>query len=202
MGKVYYYEGSKILAPYTIISNEPHFDMTTISLKTQRTTQGHQRWELSFDIITTADNEVDSLLGTLLDFDTSRTFIMPQLPSVANLNTITPTPTLAASATAGSSTVYIDSITSDGFLPKGSFIKFSNHDKVYITTNDLDLSGTTLKQLDIYPSLVSAVTASVSLQSGDLCLLKYYISIDNQMGITFQDGVLSTPGTINLVEAV
>ena len=57
---VYYYNGAQILAPFTITSNEPMFDMTTISLKTQRASQGAQRWELSFDIIAENSNQAVS----------------------------------------------------------------------------------------------------------------------------------------------
>jgi hypothetical protein len=200
MGKVYYYNGAQILAPYTITSNEPHFDMTTVSLKVQRASQGHQRWELSFNTVITKDTEVDMLLSTMVDFDSSDTMIMPQLPSVKDNITLTSAPLLIASAQAGASTVYVDAGIANGIMPKGSFFKFSNHNKVYISTSDLNLDGATNKPLTFYPSLKSSVGTSTSIVHGDNCVISYIKNIDNQQGITFTDGILSNPGVISLIE--
>ena len=102
----YYFDGAKILAPFTVRSNEPMFDVDTVSLKKQRASQNVQRWELSFNILTTKETEVDSLVNTVQNMDTTSTMVMPQLPSVANLSTITGSPTLQSVAGAGSTTVY------------------------------------------------------------------------------------------------
>jgi hypothetical protein len=75
----YYYEGYEILAPLTIASNEPMFDVDTISLKKQRSTQGAQRWELSFEIATASP--ADALIS-IASFDTVKTMTMPQLNDV------------------------------------------------------------------------------------------------------------------------
>ena len=75
----YYYEGYEILAPLTIASNEPMFDADTISLKKQRSTQGAQRWELSFGVVT--DSPADALIS-IASFDTVKTMTMPQLNDV------------------------------------------------------------------------------------------------------------------------
>jgi hypothetical protein len=75
----YYYEGYEILAPLTIASNEPMFDVDTISLKKQRSTQGAQRWELSFGVVT--DSPADALIS-IASFDTVKTMTMPQLNDV------------------------------------------------------------------------------------------------------------------------
>jgi len=202
MGKVYYYNGAPILAPYTITSNEPHFDMTTVSLKVQRASQGHQRWELSFNTVITKDTEVNTLLSTMVDFDSSDTMIMPQLPSVKDNITLTSVPFLIAAAPAGVSTVYVDSGIAQGIMPKGSFFKFSNHNKVYISTSDLNLNGTIDKALTFYPSLKSSVSPSTGIIYGDNCVISYIKNIDNQQGITFTDGILSNPGVISLIEEV
>ena len=79
---VYYYNGAQILAPFSIYSNEPHFDMTTISLKTQRASQSHQRWELSFNTTLEESNQVDMLLAAIDEIDTTATMTMPQLPAL------------------------------------------------------------------------------------------------------------------------
>lgn len=75
----YYFEGYEIIAPVTFSSNEPMFDADTISLKKQRSSQGAQRWELSFKVITTTPA---ALLASIVDFDTVKTMTMPQLKEV------------------------------------------------------------------------------------------------------------------------
>ena len=203
MAKTYFYQGAEILAPITIASNEPHFDMTTVSLKTQRASQDHQRWELSFNVLSDQDKAAELFLSTIVNFDTSDTMIMPQLVKEGNTNTLSST-NVGAPVVAGSSSVSINNSQSQiGILPKGSFIKFANHSKVYITTSDLNLSGTTTSRtLNIYPNLLSAVPNGTNLLTGDDCVISYFKSIDNQMGITYTDGILSNIGTVNLIEAL
>ena len=205
MAKKYYYKGSTILAPYTITSNEPHFDMTTVSLRTQRASQGHQRWELGFSLLNTASEEADVLLGMLTDFDSVNTMIMPQLPSVAarfSVNTSSPL-TLSQTTFIDVTTVIVNTIGATGVLPKGSFISFSNHDKIYITTTELDLNqGLSAMSLGIYPSLRSFVNTSATINLMDDVDFLHYRDIDTSQGISFTDGILSNPGTISLREAL
>lgn len=202
MAKTYFYQGAEILAPITISSNEPHFDMTTVSLKTQRASQDHQRWELSFNVLSDQDKAAELFLSTIVNFDTSDTMIMPQLVKEGNSNSLSNT-TVGSTTAAGASSIEIDNNSNvTGSLPKGSFIKFANHSKVYITTNDLSLLGTNNQTLNFYPNLVSAVPNLTALNTGDNCVISYFKSIDNQMGITYTDGILSNIGTVNLIEAL
>lgn len=202
MAKTYYYQGAEILAPLTIASNEPHFDMTTVSLKTQRASQDHQRWELSFNVLSDQDKAAELFLSTMVNFDTSDTMIMPQLVKEGNNNSLSNT-TVGSTTAAGASSIEIDNNSNvTGSLLKGSFIKFANHSKVYITTNNLSLAGTNNQTLNFYPNLISAVPNLTALNTGNNCVISYFKSIDNQMGITYTDGILSNIGTVNLIEAL
>lgn len=204
MAKTYFYKGAEILAPITIASNEPHFDMTTVSLKTQRASQDHQRWELSFNVLSDKDKAAELFLSTIVNFDTSDTMIMPQLVKEGNNNTLTNLNlNIVGNASAGTSAIFINNSNNiTGALPKGSFVKFNNHSKIYITTSDLNLSGTVNQTLNIYPKLLYSVSNSNTLQTGGNCVISYFKSIDNQMGITYTDGILSNIGTVNLIEAL
>lgn len=196
----YYYEGAMILTPFTIFSNEPHFDMTTISLKTQRASQGFQRWELDFSTVQTADTAAQGFLAAIENIDSTRTMIMPQ---IVDTNTVsTDTPAVQANASTGSSQVFIDATGITGTLTKGTFFKFSGHDKLYVATNDADLSVAGSVALNIYPALVSSVANTETLQLNDSCVLTYYTSVDNMSGITYTDGILSNAGSISLIEAL
>lgn len=198
----YYYNGDEILVPFTVVSNKPVFASDTVSLKHVRSQQSAQRWELSFSTIS-KENSANSLLSVLNEMDNRNTMIMPQLPEVNKLNTLQGAITVNLSANQNSESITLSNISSLGFLPKGSFINFSNHDKVYITKNDLnfDNSGTPVV-LNIYPKLVSNVPLGNSLLFGNNCIFSYYRDINNIQGITFSDGLLSNQGTITLIEAL
>jgi len=193
---VYYFNGAKILAPFTITSNEPIYDVDTVSLSKQRASQGVQRWELSFNTLTQPDNEADMLVGIVSNIATATTMTMPQLPSVSANNTAGVNLGVLANATAGASSV---DVTSNGDIVKGSFIKFSNHSKVYMVTETVGAGPVTI---NIFPKLRESLTTAHSMYTGDSVSFTYYRDIRSVRGITFIDGVLSNAGTIELVEAV
>lgn len=273
----YYYNGAKILAPLSITSNEPVYDVDTVSLSKQRTTQGAQRWELAFKTATSDATEADMLVGVVDSITSAETMTMPQLPSVVKANTSSAVLPINADASGGASTV---TVVSDGVISKGSFIKFSNHDKIYMVTagvaasttpantvltgsidptasvnvvgvgtlfnteltvgdeilvsgetrtvatitDDLNLTVTvaftdtandtspelvstpTPVSVSIYPSLRSAVTTLDTLYtsnaSASAVSISYYRDVSNLRGLTFTDGILSSTGTVNLVEAL
>ena len=196
----YLYKGAKILAPLSITSNEPVYDVDTVGLSKQRATQGAQRWELAFTTATSGATEADMLVGVIDGITSAETMIMPQLPSVLKANTSSVVLAIDADASGGASSV---TVVSDGVISKGSFIKFSNHDKVYLVTADV-AAGTV--PVPIYPKLRSAVTTAHTLYTSNVgasaVSLRYYRDVSNLRGLTFTDGILSSTGTVNLVEAL
>ncbi|MDB9983380.1 hypothetical protein OAD54_01390 [Candidatus Pelagibacter sp.] len=197
---IYYFKGAQILAPLSITSNEPVYDVDTVSLSKQRASQGAQRWELTFNTLTTKDTEADMLVGMVTGITTADTMVMPQLPSVAKANTSGVSLPISAGASGGASSV---NITSDGVISKGSFIKFSNHDKIYMVTESV---GAGAVSVSIYPLLRTAVTTSHTLLTSNnlasAVLLRYYRDVSNVRGLTFTDGILSSSGTVELLEAI
>jgi hypothetical protein len=199
---VYYFEGSPIVAPLTIESNEPIFSADTISLKQQRASQGAQRWELSFQI-QTRDIEEDYFVGVVTGIISAKSMVMPQLLSVDKKITVTSNSCIPASTNAGSNTVLID-FNQTGFLPKGSFIQFSNHSKIYMVTSNVNTTDSNVS-VGIYPSLRTSLTTShLVYHPGSTAkpTLQYYRSLDTLQGIIYEDGVLVNPGTIKILEAV
>jgi hypothetical protein len=199
---VYYYNGSQILAPLRIESNEPVYSTDSISLKQLRASQGAQRWELSFNVLTN-DNAADLLLGAIDEVDSSRSMTMPQLKEVSDKNTLVfDTSLVAVAAAGGGSSVTVSKTSNSGLLPRGSFVKFSNHDKVYIVKQDVDFFGIGNTTISIYPALASALTVGNSIVMGDSVDFTYYRSVDDVTGITYMDGILADPGRITLIEAL
>jgi len=208
----YYYKGSPILAPLTIESNQPIFVSDTVSLKQIRTAMNAQRWEVSFDTATN-DNAVELLIASCDGQANVNTMIMPQLKEVDDAYTAdsdlgsTDGPVLFSNGThsAGDTTVTLNRLQGVGFLPKGSFIKFANHNKVYLLKTDVDLDSMSLSDtvdVDLYPTLRVAVPDSVQMKVGEECVITYFPSIDNAKGITYQDGILASPGTTTIIEAL
>jgi len=199
---VYYYKGAQILAPFTITSNEPIFDVDTVSLRKQRASQNAHRWEISFSTVGTPDTMQDMLVGSVVDLNSTATMVFPQLPVVdSNYSVTSDSVVVGTPGSIGNSSVIANGVGVTGTLPKGSFFKFSNHDKLYMTTADaVFTNGPTT--VNFHPTLTSSVSTSNSFMLASNANFTYYRSIDNAAGITFSDGVLASNGTIDLVEAL
>ena len=198
---VYYFNGAQILAPFSIVSNEPLYEVDTVSLKKQRASQNVQRWELSFNTVGTAETQVEMLLGAATNNHNVQRMVMPQLPAVdANTTVSSSSFALSNSISVGATSLTITSGNNTGVLPKGAFFKFSNHDKIYITTSSTTISGTT--SVDFYPELRNGVDVNSTFRCKELAIFSFYRDISNQTGITFTDGVLSSAGTISVLEAL
>jgi hypothetical protein len=198
---VYYYNGNRILAPFSIESNQPVFFDDTVSLKHVRSAQKAQRWELSFEVLSN-DNIVESFLGSIDEISTAKTMIMPHFKEVDDKRTAVGN-LFASGGTAGDTEIsLVFSGFHSGILPKGSFISFANHSKVYITKTDIDfsLSNTTV---DIYPALVKDLSvSSTTVYYGSACELTYYRDVSTATNIRYSDGILADMGKIKLIEAL
>jgi hypothetical protein len=190
----YKYKGSLIAAPITFATNKPFYEAETYNLKVQRASQDAQRWEISFTTLSRDADAVEMFMTMIEDMDTVDTMIMPQLVDSEILGTLT---TNAASA--NDSFFTLDTITGvTGNWKKGQFISFQNHDKVYIVLQDTNPGG----NIPVYPALVQNVPSGTLVYTGNNVLLTYLRSFNTVTGITFNDGVLASPGTITLIEAV
>jgi hypothetical protein len=128
--------------------------------------------------------------------------VMPQLLSVDKKVTVTNSGVPSTTAS-GSSSVLINFSQAGKLLPKGSFIKFSNHSKIYMVTENIT-TQTTVVAVPIYPSLKVGVTNNqLVYHSGSSVkpTLQYYRDLETLQGIIYEDGVLVNPGTIKLIEA-
>jgi len=200
---VYYFEGSPIVAPFTIESNEPTFVSDTISLKQQSVSQGAQRWELKFQI-QTRDIEENYFVSMVSKATEARSMIMPQLISVDSRVTCTVQGVSVNLYEAGESAIQVSFSQTGKLVPKGSFIKFANHSKIYLITNDVNTNGGT-STVTIFPTLRTSVgTGTIMYHPGSPSkpTISYYQSKDTIKGITYEDGILVNPGTIKLVEAL
>lgn len=192
---VYYYNGSKILAPLTIVSEQPMFETTSVSLKTQRADQGAQRWVVSFTTLETEDTLADSFIGLVTGLDSVQTLTMPQIVATEVGGA---TPTTAAITKGASNFTITNGASVTGNFKKGEFIQFASHDKVYVVTQEANAN----QVIRVFPNIVKDVPLNTSLNVNSNVQFAHLRTLDTTSGITFNDGVLSSPGTITLVEAV
>jgi len=166
--------------------------------------QGAQRWELEFKVIMAdASSTFADMVSTFHD---KLTLEMPQLnvrgEAISSGTSTSSITTFSGTQLVGDSTIAISGLGLGNTINKGRFIKFSNHDKIYLLTETVTGDGSDF--LNIYPSLRTSVAGSTQIlyRDTDAITLSAYRDITNVQGITYTDGVLSELGTINLIEAL
>lgn len=195
----YQFQGHNIVAPFLITSNEPAFSSDSVSLKVRRVKQGAQRWELEFGIV--LEDASSFFADSVSNFHSIISMEMPQMNvrgQTISQGTSNAAVTVTSTLNAGVTSIGLTGV--NGTIKKGRFIKFSNHDKIYVTT--ADYSG---GSIDVYPSLRSSVPSGTGFyyrDGVDSITFKGYREVSNVSGITYVDGVLSDAGTINLIEAL
>jgi hypothetical protein len=108
-------------------------------------------------------------------------------PVVASTRgTASGTITVNATVAAGQLTCNATGIAT-GTLKKGDLIKFSNHDKVYMLTEDVNLDGSSVDTLNFYPNLVSSISNTTTITYTDVPI-KVYLDTDQQKYIAQSDG--------------
>lgn len=189
---------AKFTAPLTIKSNQPSFVSDTLSLKRQITKRAAQRWEISTNIEPLSKSAFDLFVNLVTKgLSETVTVLMPQNYSVIDLATYT-SGTPACTGSVGASQISITNFI--GNIPKGIFIKFANHSKIYLATSTV--SATSAGQtynLNIYPTLQTALS-STSLKYQNDVLMNCLYDTDTVQGMIYSDGILMDMGEIKLVE--
>lgn len=190
------YENGAVIArfvvPMYMRSNKPIFSSDALSLKRNVTARSTQRWELEtrLEPLTVGANDLQALLVTA-DHHTPIQIIVPQNPGVIATRTSVSTPTGTGALGAASVTISANV----GIIPRGSFIKFANHSKIYMTRNELDGNGA----LNIYPNLHMAITDEIVSHQDDV-LMSCFVDLDTMIGMGFEDGILMDNGVVKLIE--
>lgn len=182
-------------APLNIKSNQPAFISDTMSLKRKVNSQKVQRWEISAEIVPTNDSS-NFLVHSVVNGYTDIFFIrMPQvftpikLPQNLDLR-------MTATKLAGSNSLNLSGVTTLDLT--GQFISFSGNSKVYLVVS----KGVNGVGIGITPPLLSNIANTTIVISGDNVTMRARYDEDTQLGITYVDGVMSSPGTINFIEAL
>jgi hypothetical protein len=183
----YTFQGARIVAPVSFETDELLLVNNTLTMKQQRMTLPGQRWRVSFRVQPQPNANI--LVHMLPRLVTSFDFTVPQPDNPKLFSALTGNVTAAASAGA---TGFQTSAT----VPAGRFIKFNNHNKVYMV---LSQQGTAVT---LYPALQATLATTNTFTYGNNVLMKTYYDDEQVRGITFENGLLSDPGVIMLVEDV
>lgn len=145
----------------------------SVSGQTQRIKSGAQYWSFKLKSPPLSRSDFNAIYSFIVQQDgqveaftvvppviSSTTGTMTGTMTVANVNTVDP----LMSTSAGSSSVgVVEDSTANGTLKKGDLIKFSNHNKVYMITEDFTLSNdSSVQPLKFYPPLVESVTGGAT----------------------------------------
>ena len=145
----------------------------SVSGKTQRIKLGAQYWTFKLKSPPLSRADFNALYSFIVQQDGQyESFVV--VPPVISSTTGTMSGTVTCSENTNSTTgpaagskkiAVVDDGTASGTLKKGDLIKFSNHDKVYMVTEDFVLNqDSTLAELSFYPPLATDVTASTTIQ--------------------------------------
>jgi len=159
---------------------------TSMSGRTQRIKTGAQYWSF----------KLQSPPLSRADFFAQYSFVVQQdgqiesftiVPPVVSSTRGTATGTVTVNATVAAGQLTCNSTGGTGTLKKGDLIKFSNHDKVYMLTADVNLDSSTVDTLNFYPALTTGITAATTVTYNDVPFT-VYLDSDNLSYTTGADG--------------
>jgi len=185
---------AKFTAPLTIKSNQPVFVSDTLSLKRFISRRSAQRWEIDSNLEPLTTDAQDLMVNLVTKgYSEAVTVIVPQNYGVIKSRTAVGTAT--ATGSIGSGQVSIIGLS--GLIPKGTFVKFASHSKVYMTTSNVTFTTGVASTINIFPTLRAAVTG-IMYHKDDVQMQCLY-DTDVVSGMVYSDGIMMDTG---LPEAV
>lgn len=175
---------------------------TSVSGKTQRRKIGAQSWSL----------KLQSPAMEKADFMADFSFLVQQDGQFGSFTIVPPDIGSSRGTATGTITVVDDSSVDpaynngkgsknigvsggSGTLKKGDLIKFSNHEKVYMITEDVNLDGSSVDVVSFYPPLVEDLGAATITYTN--VPIKVYLDTDQIKTITQADGLYKYEIVIN-----
>jgi hypothetical protein len=179
-------------APLTIRNNRPVFSSDSLSLKRNTNIRPAQRWEIQSNLVPLS-TDANDLFVTIATSDHYKMIEvkMPQNTGSVH-NRIKDTETCYASGSLNGTTV---TVSTNGTISAGTFIRFGNHSKVYLTETTRVGAGT----MTVYPPLIQSVVNQVLFWQDDV-IMPCLVDLDTTLGMVYTDGVLMDLGSIKLVE--
>jgi hypothetical protein len=179
-------------APLTVRNNRPVFASDSLSLKRNVNVRPAQRWEIQANLVPLSTN-ANELFVKITTSDHYQTIDvrMPQNTGSVHNRVKDPNTCYASGSFNGTSV----SVLTSGTIPSGTFIRFGNHSKIYLTKTQRVGAGT----MTIYPPLIQSVVNQVLYWQDDV-VMPCLVDLDTTLGMVYTDGILMDLGTIKLVE--
>jgi hypothetical protein len=192
------YEGGQVIArfvvPMAVRSNHPVFGSDTFSLTRQVARRTAQRWEIETRVEPLSHSAQDLFVNLVTKgYSYATQVLVPQNYGAVRARVLS---TTSVTATGTANIAVIAVANNDGTIPKGTFIKFTGHDKVYMTTTNLTGNGA----LGIYPALRTDIAPGTLFQWTDNVIMQCLFDFDMILGMQYSDGILMDIGTIRLIE--
>lgn len=181
-------------APMTVRNNRPVFASDSLTLKRSINVRPAQRWEIQSNLVplSTDANELFVKITTS-DYYTTIDVRMPQNTGSIASRVTDSQPSYASGSLNGTAI----SVSTNGTIPAGTFIKFGNHSKIYLTKTKREGSGT----VSIYPPLRQPVVNQILYWQDDV-IMPCLLDLDTTLGMVYTDGILMDLGVVKLVEAL
>lgn len=158
------------------VSNNDTRITTSTSGRTQRIKVAGQYWSFKLQTSALEENDFYDIYNILVQADGQvNPFII--VPPITYRGTATGTVTVSDDYAAGVTTCR--STGGSGTLKKGDVFKFSNHDKVYMLTADINLDQMDSSEdvINFYPNLVTPITNTTTITYKEVPFVVY---LDNE----------------------
>lgn len=159
----------------------------TLSNKVIRRAIGGQYWSIKLGS-TPMDRDEFAVLNSFINRQNGQlesfTIIPPVISNTRSTNA-SGTPTVTATYDPGVSAITANG--GSGSLKDGDYIKFSNHDKVYQLTSDVDQDASSVDTFNIFPVLTTQIDSSTTITYNSVPW-KVFLLSDTQVFTTGTDG--------------
>ena len=159
----------------------------TLSNKSHKRSVGGQRWHLRLSSKNLTQAEMSALYAFLVKQNgpfEHFTIVPPKHGSTRSTNA-TGTPAVTGDYAAGVTSIRAQS--GGGSLLSGDFIKFSNHDKVYMIVEDVNQDLSSEDYFEIFPALNTAIDNTTTIQYNNVPF-KVHLESDRTAFKTGTDG--------------
>lgn len=192
-----------IIATVEISSVDPVRINTSMSGRESRSQISTQYWQMTATTIVLSASQRRSLLAHLASVRGQLTSFTYTPTFANNASTYSATMNVASNAALNSTSISVSVVTNpstDTVIKAGEFLKFSNHDKVYMATADLTFTGAGpyTGTLQIYPGLTTAITTSHTVT---YTTVPFTLRLANDPGLSFDLTELSQM-TLDLKENI
>jgi len=185
---------AKFVAPIRVESIVPSFVSDSLSLKRNARKRSGHRWEIA-SRLEPLSHTSNGLFALFVKKGNTGIYKlkMPQNYGAVQSRRFTPG-THTATASVDSTDIQV---TTNSFVPAGTFIQFTNSNKVYLTLTDRNGSG----PVEIEPRLHKSL-ANTSFNWRDDVIMLAYLEVGAVRGMSFTDGILMDNGELTFVEKV